>query len=582
MDILKCKMCGGDLHIEKGSSVAECEYCGTKQTLPKLTGDKKTGLFDRANSLRRQNEFDKASAVYEQILSEDGTDPEIYWSLVLCKYGIEYVEDPGTGSRIPTIHRTQHSSVFVDENFKMALEYADENQKAIYNEEAAKIEQIQNSILNISNKEEPFDVFICYKETDENGERTQDSVIATDLYHRLTKEGFKVFFSRITLESKLGSAYEPYIFAALNSARVMVAVGTKPEYFNSVWVRNEWSRYLKLMEKDSNKTLIPAYQNMSAYDLPKEFSYLQAQDMSKIGFLQDLIAGIKKILADTPKNNDTDAAPAKKPQKKSSSGLGKGEIIGITAAVIAVVAAVIMIFAFSGSPSESEKSVTAAAQNVKSDGDKSEPADNDESDKNIVEPSDVDWDNLNDILLFSLSQANEPYDCNKSDSADALNLIYNGMGFLSFYDEYYNDVTGHVYSEENYVKDPKGIFELGYAKYPVENVNWILKNIMNIEPETVPEIKYEDSGVVLYAQDGFYYAGCQYLGDEYFVVPSNIIKKQLVGGKYEISLNICSSDEMGQPQNYIGNVKATVAAKEVDGRHFWSIYSYNKTIDYNY
>ena len=43
--------------------------------------------------------------------------------------------------------------------------------------------------------------------------------LANDLYHQLTQEGFKVFFSRITLEDKLGTAYEPYIFAALNSVK---------------------------------------------------------------------------------------------------------------------------------------------------------------------------------------------------------------------------------------------------------------------------------------------------------------------------------------------------------------------------
>ena len=36
---------------------------------------------------------------------------------------------------------------------------------------------------------------------------------------------------------------------------------------------------------------------MDPYDLPEEFSHLQAQDMSKLGFMQDLTHGIKKILS---------------------------------------------------------------------------------------------------------------------------------------------------------------------------------------------------------------------------------------------------------------------------------------------
>lgn len=301
MAVFKCKMCGGTIEFNNGDTVGICDSCGTKQTLPRLDDDRRANLYDRANHFRRNNEFDKAMGIYEQILSEDNEDAEAYWSLVLCRYGIEYVKDPATGKRVPTVNRAQYTSIFDDDNYKSALKYADAGQKAVYEEEANTINEIQKGILAISQKEEPFDVFICYKETDETGRRTQDSVLANDLYHQLTHEGFKVFFSRITLEDKLGTAYEPYIFAALNSAKVMVVIGTKPEYFNAVWVKNEWSRYLALIKGGAKKMLIPAYRDMDPYDLPEEFSHLQAQDMGKLGFMQDLIRGIKKLTENTEK-----------------------------------------------------------------------------------------------------------------------------------------------------------------------------------------------------------------------------------------------------------------------------------------
>lgn len=302
MAIFKCKMCGGTIEFNKGDTIGVCDSCGTKQTLPRLDSDRKANLYDRANHFRRNNEFDKAMSIYENILNEDPTDAEAYWSIVLCRYGIEYVEDPATHRRVPTVNRAQFTSIFDDEDYKSALKNADALQRAIYEDEARTINEIQKGILEISSKEEPFDVFICYKETDANGRRTPDSVLATDLYHQLTNEGFKVFFSRITLEDKLGQEYEPYIFAALNSAKAMVVLGTKPEHFNAVWVKNEWSRYLALIKAGAKKTLIPAYRDMDPYDLPDEFSHLQAQDMSKLGFMQDLIRGIKKIVkTDEPK-----------------------------------------------------------------------------------------------------------------------------------------------------------------------------------------------------------------------------------------------------------------------------------------
>ena len=318
MAIFKCKMCGGQLEISEDSTVCTCDYCGTEQTLPRLDSDKKANLYDRANHFRRNNDYDKAMAIYEQVLNEDSTDAEAYWSLVICKYGIEYVEDPSTHKRIPTVNRAQYTSIFDDEDYKAALEYADTIQKIVYEKEANAINEIQKGILEISKKEEPFDVFICYKETDEFGRRTRDSVLANDLYHQLVQEGFKVFFARITLEDKLGQEYEPYIFAALNSAKAMIVIGTKPEYFNAVWVKNEWSRYLALIKNGEKKVLIPAYKDMDPYDLPEEFSHLQAQDMGKLGFMQDLIRGIKKIIG----INQTTTVTSENVVIQQSGGLG--------------------------------------------------------------------------------------------------------------------------------------------------------------------------------------------------------------------------------------------------------------------
>lgn len=296
MAIFKCKMCGGNLEVSEGMTVCECEYCGTKQTLPKSADEQQLNLINRANHFRQQCDFDKAMEIYERILQRDDSDAEIYWSIVLCKYGIEYVDDPATGKKIPTCHRAQYTLITQDADYLEVLSHADVVQKEVYQSEAEYIANVQKGILEISNKEEPFDVFICYKETGEDGKRTQDSVLAQDLYYQLTQEGFKVFFSRITLEDKLGSAYEPYIFAALNSSKVMVVVGTKPEYFNAVWVKNEWNRFLMLMKTDRSKTLIPAYKAMDPYDLPDALSMFQAQDMSKLGFMQDLTRGIRKII----------------------------------------------------------------------------------------------------------------------------------------------------------------------------------------------------------------------------------------------------------------------------------------------
>ena len=300
MAIIKCKMCGGDLVLIEGQSVAECEYCGSKQTVPVADDEKKLIQFERAERLRKNCEFDKAAGIYEAIVADFPEEAEAYWGLVLCKYGIEYVDDPATGKKIPTCHRSSFDSIMEDSDFEQTLENADSVARRVYREEAKQIEEIRKGIIAVSANEQPYDIFICYKETDENGDRTLDSVLAQDIYDALTEKGYRVFFARITLEDKLGQEYEPYIFAALNSAKIMLAVGTDYEYYNAVWVKNEWSRYLKLMTKDKNKHLIPCYKGIDAYDMPREFAKLQAQDLGKVGAMQDLLRGIGKLVSAPP------------------------------------------------------------------------------------------------------------------------------------------------------------------------------------------------------------------------------------------------------------------------------------------
>lgn len=296
MAILKCKMCGGDMEISADKTFGTCEYCGSTMTLPKVEDEQRAAAFNRGNHFRRTGEFDKALSVYERIVADDDADAEAHWCCALCRFGIEYVEDPTTYEWLPTCHRASFDSFLEDVDYLAALENSDGITRRQYQKDATKIAEVQRGILATSQNAEPYDIFISYKELDENGERTRDSILAQDIYYQLTEQGRRVFFSRITLEDVPGTQYEPYIFAALNSAKVMIVVGTSANNLNAVWVKNEWSRYLAMMRKDKSKLLIPCYRDMDAYDLPEALSVLMSYDMGRIGFIQDLIRGVNKVL----------------------------------------------------------------------------------------------------------------------------------------------------------------------------------------------------------------------------------------------------------------------------------------------
>lgn len=296
MAILRCKMCGGDIKISENQSIGTCEYCGCSVTIPKYESEEMLEKFNKGNDYRIEGKFEQAQMIYDDLVMQDSTNPEAYWGRVLVKYGIEYVEDPVTLERKPTCYRIVKESILGDSDYKKVIEYSDGVAKRIYEREARKINEIVKKIITISEKEEPYDVFISYKETSEFGERTEDSVIAQDIYTKLTEDGYRVFFSRISLESVLGEEYEPYIFSALNSAKVMIVIGTNPDIINSSWVKNEWGRYLQIMKNSREKILIPCVKGFSPNMLPEKLRSLQAQDLNKMGALQDLIYGINKVL----------------------------------------------------------------------------------------------------------------------------------------------------------------------------------------------------------------------------------------------------------------------------------------------
>ena len=347
-NILKCKMCGGDIEVSQYMTVGKCLFCGSTMTLPRIDSEKKARLFNRANEYRLNNEFDKAYDAYKTITEEDEQEAEAYWGMILSEYGVEYVEDPVSGKRIPTCHRTQVTDIQNTTNYKMALQYADSECKFMYQDEAAELDNLQRDILSVSSKEEPYDVFICYKESEEDGERTQDSVLAQEIYGELNRNGIRTFFARISLEDHLGENYEPYIYAALSSAKVMIVVSTKRDHSEAIWVKNEWVRFLGFMKEDPSKTIIPVYKEISPYDFPPELSKYQAQNMEKVGAVQDLVHGVSRIIGHQEESGSRVAAVERfvfeQKDKEEKAKQRNKKIIRIAALICAIVAVILSVF----------------------------------------------------------------------------------------------------------------------------------------------------------------------------------------------------------------------------------------------
>lgn len=295
MGALKCKMCGSNLEIEDSITVCKCEKCGTSQTVPDIEDDKELKLFERAGRLRFNCDFDKAAGIYNTITDSYPEEAEGYWGLILCKYGIEYVDD-ASGKKVPVCHRISYDSVMDDEDFELVMENSDSESRAIFREEAKIIEENRKEYIQIAESEQPYDIYISYRAKDDNGDKTAVSEIAGHLYNKLTSAGYRVFLSEAALKGKKRSDCEPYIYSALNSANVMLALGTSYDDYNDVWVKNEWNRYLEIAVKNKNKCLIPCYKDVDEYDIPKEFAGLKVCQLGNDDTFNNIIAEIANVV----------------------------------------------------------------------------------------------------------------------------------------------------------------------------------------------------------------------------------------------------------------------------------------------
>ena len=306
---LKCKMCGSNLDIEDSITVCKCEKCGTSQTVPDIEDDKELKLFERAGRLRFNCDFDKAAGIYNTITDSYPEEAEGYWGLILCKYGIEYA-DNASGKKVPVCHRISYDSVMDDEDFELVMENSDSESRAIFREEAKIIEENRKKYIQIAESEQPYDIYISYRAKDDNGDKTAVSEIAGHLYNKLTSARYRVFLSEAALKGKKQSDCEPYIYSALNSANVMLALGTSYDDYNDAWVKNEWNRYLEIAEKNKNKCLIPCYKDVDEYDIPKEFAGLKVCQLGNDDTFNNIMAEIANVVKQESVNQ-----PAPKPEK---------------------------------------------------------------------------------------------------------------------------------------------------------------------------------------------------------------------------------------------------------------------------
>ena len=267
-----CRTCRFVYEFPARCETFACPACDALNGRPQAEGSALESL-SRATAQRLRCDFHNAVNSYQHVLLDSPEEHEALWGLALCRYGIEYVDDPRTGKRMPTVRSVRRKPMQLDPDYLAALDCAPEDVRVQYEQEAQYIDDAMAKIIELSEKCPPYDVFLCHKTTKPDSKaHTEDYNRAFDLYHELTLQGYKVFFAPKEMAGvAAGSDYEAAIYHALDTAKVMLLICSDADYLTSAWVRSEWTRFLEMADEKQGKCLLPLmYGGFAAREYPRE------------------------------------------------------------------------------------------------------------------------------------------------------------------------------------------------------------------------------------------------------------------------------------------------------------------------
>ena len=262
---MNCKNCGAELFEQNAvDGVIECEYCFSRHTLPKKAASPAALEFMRMGEHDLDTgRFDDAYAAYEKAAEIDKEEPEACFGMALALFKVQYIKDEVNNRLQPICHELTEKKFQEDSRYLSALNLATEAQKKEYQKRAEEIDYIRNEFVELKNSGLDFDCFLCVKVTGADGEKTEDSKDADYIYDLLKDRGFKPFYSERNIRNRTGADYEAMILYALHTSETMLVVCREEEYLQTPWVKNEYARFLRLLndsEKESEAVQIVYYE----------------------------------------------------------------------------------------------------------------------------------------------------------------------------------------------------------------------------------------------------------------------------------------------------------------------------------
>lgn len=247
----RCKVCGYPVYIRRkiigGYQAAlkkeydgHCTACGA---FYEKFNKKQNRLYNNAIShiayvdndgykrfLPKEN-FDRAAQDFDFIINRYKASSIGYWNKLLAKLRITY--DHSHNYATPICYYLTDINIREENDYKLAMKYADDNLKEKYETEVLKIEKAINDWREKSSKLD-YDIFIC--ESPDYIRETKNRI--NKLYYYLTNNGYKVFYGDISLKGE--DTFEPYkLIDAVSKAKIMIFYPTWADYYRGYVIESE-------------------------------------------------------------------------------------------------------------------------------------------------------------------------------------------------------------------------------------------------------------------------------------------------------------------------------------------------------
>ena len=301
----QCPTCGGTRLIKKSDQYI-CMHCGNIY-FNEHADKEYYSLLDMALAQRQTAKFDEAFEIYNMLVNKfhDKDLSDVYFGMFLCEFSVIF-ENNMQEQPFPSFYAMRKTSCYTNYYYKKAIEQATANKNEeklkTFEELVENIEYARKTYIAIEKSNRPYDIFICYKKTDNEGNLTPEFEKAKHIYTTLKNLGFKVFFADETINKQAVREWEPHIYYALYTSKAMLVMCSDNDYLNSAWVKNEWKRFISIKTNNENRApIIPIVSdNFKASELPNALARYQA-----LQYDNDIDTNIKEaLLSLTKKVND--------------------------------------------------------------------------------------------------------------------------------------------------------------------------------------------------------------------------------------------------------------------------------------